>query len=64
MGHSENRGLFTCEYIKSGLCKHQIANVIPRFDYTSIVELTLLVYYNNYDNQIRFKTTINKPTNG
>lgn len=42
LGQIANRGLFTCSYTKSGLCKHQIGNLIPRFDYTIIVELTLL----------------------
>ena len=29
LGQTANRGVFTCEYIKSWLCKHQIGNPLP-----------------------------------
>lgn len=34
--HTANRGLYTCEYIKSWLCKHQIGNLISCFDYIRV----------------------------
>jgi len=40
MGQTANRGLITCSY---GNLIPQIGNPIPRFNYSGVVELVLLV---------------------